>query len=69
MVDNTQVITKVNCCSFRKDGKSVTFGSDSGYKMYDITADGGLKLKHEGQIEGGVKLISEISNSTVTQGR
>ena len=68
MVDNTQVITKVNCCSFRKDGKSVVFGSDSGYKMYDIT-EAGLKLKHEGQIEGGVKLISEISNSTMTQGR
>lgn len=68
MVDDTQVITKVNCCSFRIDGKSVVFGSDSGYKMYDIT-EAGLQLKQEGQIEGGVKLISEISNSSMTQGR
>lgn len=67
MVEN-QVITKVICCSFRRDGLSVTFGLDSGFKMYDVT-ERGLLLQHECTVLGGIKLISEISNCDITQGR
>lgn len=65
MVESIHEIQQINFCSFANIGQSLAVATDTGIRVFRIGPEGKFKLEFERKIEGGVRIVQNISEYQV----